>query len=99
MYGDFRSRFGAFVKVRNALFGRRIRAHVFSGIEFQMFVFIVGPVTGWIVGTTLISAVLLVAFELLLIFKLWTATRSLHAGSRPRPDRRSRPSVLVAAQP
>ena len=76
VYGDFRGRFGAFVRVRNALVGRRIRAHVFSGIEFQMFVFIVGPVTGWIVGTTLISAALLIAFELLLIFKLWTATRA-----------------------
>ena len=75
VYGDFRSRFGAFVKMRNLLVGQRIRAHVFSGIEFQMFVFIVGPVTGWIAGTTLISAGLLVAFELLLIFKLWTATR------------------------
>jgi phosphatidylglycerophosphate synthase len=76
VYGDFRSRFGGFVRMRNALIGRRVRAHLFSGIEFQMFVFIVGPLTGWIAGTTLISAGLLVAFELLLIFKLWTATRS-----------------------
>lgn len=76
VYSDFRGRFGSFTRVRNALVGRRVRAHVFSGIEFQMFVFIVGPVTGWIVGTTLLSSALLVAFELLLIFKLWTATRS-----------------------
>ena len=76
VYGDFRSRFGAFVKVRNVLVGRRIRAHVFSGIEFQMFVFIVGPLTRWIIGTTALSAALLIGFELLLIVKLWTATRS-----------------------
>ncbi len=76
VYGDFRNRFGAFVRMRNALIGRRVRAHVFSGIEFQMFVFIVGPIIGWIAGTTLLSAGLLVAFELLLIFKLWTGTRS-----------------------
>jgi hypothetical protein len=79
VYGDFRRRFGTFVKVRNRLVGRRIRAHVFSGIEFQMFVFIVGPLTGWIIGVTTISAALLVAFELLLIVKLWTATRSYAA--------------------
>ncbi len=76
VYGDFRRRYGAFVKVRNVLVGRRIRAHVFSGIEFQMFVFIVGPLAGWIIGTTTAAAALLAAFELLLIVKLWTATRS-----------------------
>ncbi len=76
VYGDFRSRFGTFVKARNVLVGRRIRAHVFSGIEFQMFVFIVGPLSRWIIGTTAISAALLIGFELLLIVKLWTATRS-----------------------
>ena len=76
MYGDFRTKFGTFVRVRNVLVRQRIRAHLFSGIEFQMFVFIVGPVTNQIIGTTLISAALLAAFELLLIYKLWTATRS-----------------------
>jgi len=61
-------------------------------------VFIVGPVTGWIVGTTLISAALLIAFELLLIFKLWTATRAFtneQAAAGPAET----PVVLVAAQP
>jgi phosphatidylglycerophosphate synthase len=76
VYGDFRRRFGAFVKVRNVLVGRRIRAHVFSGIEFQMFVFIVGPLAHAVVATTAVSAAVLVGFELLLIVKLWTATRS-----------------------
>ena len=76
VYGDFRNRFGAFVKVRNLLVRQRIRAHVISGIEFQMAVFIIGPLTHWIIGTTLAAAGLLVAFELLLIYKLWTATRS-----------------------
>ncbi len=76
VYGDFRRRFGTFVRVRNVLVGRRIRAHLFSGIEFQMFVFVVGPLTRWVIGVTTASAALLVAFELLLIVKLWTATRS-----------------------
>jgi hypothetical protein len=76
VYGDFRNRFGTFVNVRNKLVRRRIRAHVISGIEFQMAVFIIGPLTHWIIGATLVAAGLLVAFELMLILKLWTATRS-----------------------
>ncbi|MEV4708069.1 CDP-alcohol phosphatidyltransferase family protein [Actinoplanes sp. NPDC049316] len=76
VYGDFRSKFSAFVRVRNMLVRQRIRAHVFSGIEFQMFVFIVGPLTNQIIPVTILSAVLLTAFELLLIYKLWTATHS-----------------------
>jgi hypothetical protein len=76
VYGDFRTRFGLFVRIRNALVRQRIRAHVISGIEFMMFVFIVGPVADLIIGTTLVSAVLLAGFELLLIYKLWIATKT-----------------------
>jgi phosphatidylglycerophosphate synthase len=76
VYGDFRTRFRGFTRFRNALVRQRIRAHVFSGIEFQMAVFIVGPVTGLVVGSTVVAGVLLVTFELLLIYKLWLATRS-----------------------
>jgi phosphatidylglycerophosphate synthase len=76
VYGDFRDRFALFVRMRNLLLRGRIRAHVISGIEFMMFVFIVGPVVNWVIGVTLISAGLMVAFEMLLIYKLWTATRS-----------------------
>jgi phosphatidylglycerophosphate synthase len=76
VYSDFRTRFGLFVRIRNVLVRQRIRAHVISGIEFMMFVFIVGPVVGWIVGMTVLSAVLLGGFELLLIYKLWTATKT-----------------------
>lgn len=76
VYTDFRSRFGLFVRIRNSLIRQRIRAHVFSGIEFMMFVFIVGPLVNRIVGMTLVSAVLMAGFELLLIYKLWTATKT-----------------------
>ena len=76
VYGDFRSRFGGFTRLRNRLVSRRIRAHLFSGIEFQMFVFIVGPLTYAVVPVTIGSAVLLIAFELLLIYKLWSATKT-----------------------
>ncbi|HEY0001545.1 MAG TPA: CDP-alcohol phosphatidyltransferase family protein [Actinoplanes sp.] len=76
VYGDFRARFGTLVRVRNALVRQRIRAHLVSGIEFMMFVFIVGPLAHWIIGSTVIAAALLIAFELLLIYKLWSATKS-----------------------
>jgi hypothetical protein len=75
VYGDFRAKLGPLVKVRNALAGQRIRAHLFSGIEFQMFVFILGPVTNQIMVFTILSAALLAAFELLLIYKLYSATK------------------------
>jgi hypothetical protein len=45
-----------------------------------MAVFIVGPLTGWIAGTALVAGGLLAAFEALLIYKLWIATRD--AGSQ-----------------
>ncbi|MFC7528384.1 CDP-alcohol phosphatidyltransferase family protein [Actinoplanes sp. GCM10030250] len=76
VHGDFRTRFGLFVSVRDFLLRQRIRAHVFSGIEFMMFVFIVGPVISQIVVTTVISGVLLGGFEALLVYKLWTTTKT-----------------------
>jgi phosphatidylglycerophosphate synthase len=76
VYGDFRARFSSFVKLRNALVRARIRAHLVSGIEFQMAVFIIGPAIGFIIPTAIVAGGLLIAFELLLIFKLWTATQS-----------------------
>jgi hypothetical protein len=75
VYGDFRAKLGPLVKVRNTLARQRIRAHVFSGIEFQMFVFILGPITNQILFFTVLSAVGLAAFELLLIYKLYSATK------------------------
>jgi phosphatidylglycerophosphate synthase len=75
VYGDFRNRFSLFVRVRNALIRQRIRAHLFSGIEFQMAIFIIAPLTGWIIGTSAGAGALLAGFELLIIYKLWTATK------------------------
>ena len=83
-------------RLKAALRRRRIRVHLVSGIEFQMFVFIVGPLTGWIVGSTLVAGALLVAFEAHLVRLLWRATRQ-HAG-RLDPGRRAHP-VLQAEEP
>ncbi|GAA1638860.1 CDP-alcohol phosphatidyltransferase family protein [Actinoplanes couchii] len=76
VHGDFKTRFGVFIRVRNFLLRQRIRAHLFSGIEFMMFVFIIGPVVGQIAVVTIASGLLLVAFEALLVYKLWTTTRT-----------------------
>jgi len=66
---------GARARFRAALLQRRIRTHLFSGIEFEMTVFIIGPLTGQVIATSAVAGTLLVAFELLLIVKLWRATR------------------------
>jgi phosphatidylglycerophosphate synthase len=64
-----------YIRLRNWLLRRRIRPHLFSGIEFEMTVFIIGPLTGWIVGTTIGAMVLLLVMEVALVGKLWLATR------------------------
>ena len=66
-------------RVIAAMRRHRIRPHLVSGIEFEMFVFIIGPLTGWVIGTTIVSGVLLLAFEFLLTLRLWLATRRFPA--------------------
>jgi phosphatidylglycerophosphate synthase len=66
---------GPRARLRAALLRRRIRTHLFSGIEFEMTVFIIGPLTGRVITMSAVAGALLVAFELLLIVKLWRATR------------------------
>jgi hypothetical protein len=102
--GAFRSRFPLFVRLRNVLIRHRIRGHLFSGIEFEMFVFIVAPITGAIVGVTVGAITLLLVFEALLVVKLWMATRSFSrklnqiggvAGGPYIPAQRSGPSPVA----
>ncbi|BFU43094.1 CDP-alcohol phosphatidyltransferase family protein [Krasilnikovia sp. MM14-A1004] len=62
-------------RLRAALRRYRIRPHLVSGIEFEMAVCIIAPLTGWIVGVPIVAGVLLMAFEFLLVAKLWRATR------------------------
>jgi CDP-alcohol phosphatidyltransferase-like enzyme len=64
-----------YVRVRNWLLRRRIRMHLVSGIEFEMFVFIIGPLTGWIIAVSIVSGILLLGMEAALVAKLWLATR------------------------
>ncbi|MET9855067.1 CDP-alcohol phosphatidyltransferase family protein [Streptomyces sp. NPDC006450] len=75
LHEQFRERFPWYARVRHALVQSRIRPHLISGIEFQMFIFIVGPVIGHVLWTTAVSAVLMGGFELVIMFKFWLSTR------------------------
>ena len=55
------------------------RTHLFSGIEYEMTVFIVAPLTGWIIPVSVAAAALLLIFEAWLVVKLWRQTRAFAA--------------------
>ncbi|MEU8102806.1 CDP-alcohol phosphatidyltransferase family protein [Nonomuraea muscovyensis] len=74
---NFRAHFAWYIRIRDWLRDHRVRAHLISGIEFQMAVFIVGPITGAIVPVTLGAAALLLVFEAAIMFKLWLSSRDL----------------------
>jgi hypothetical protein len=67
---SLKSRFGAYLK-RN-----RIRTHLFSGIEYEMFVYILAPLTGLIFPITIFSGAAMLAFEALVIYKLYRTTKA-----------------------
>ncbi|WP_113702864.1 CDP-alcohol phosphatidyltransferase family protein [Nonomuraea lactucae] len=92
---NFRARFAWYIRIRDWLRDHRVRAHLVSGIEFQMAVFIVGPLTGAIVPVTLGAAALLLVFEAAIMFKLWLSSRDF---TRALAEIRST-SVLAAVSP
>ncbi|MEU4093582.1 CDP-alcohol phosphatidyltransferase family protein [Streptomyces sp. NPDC026673] len=71
----FKKRFGPYAAFRDFLISHRVRPHLISGIEFQMAVFIIAPLTGAIIGTTIAAAALLLIFEFAIIYKLLLSTR------------------------
>ncbi|MFB7245838.1 phosphatidylglycerophosphate synthase [Streptomyces populi] len=72
---EFRLRFPAYLRVRAFLLRYRIRPHLVSGIEFQMGAFIIGPLLDAVLEATVVSGVLLLVFELAIIYKLLLSTR------------------------
>ncbi|MFJ9175547.1 CDP-alcohol phosphatidyltransferase family protein [Streptomyces sp. NPDC102360] len=72
---EFRSRFPVYLRFRSFLLRHRIRTHLISGIEFQMAVFIVGPLIDQVIGATVVAGVLLLVFELAIVYKLLLSTR------------------------
>ncbi|MGP4021741.1 CDP-alcohol phosphatidyltransferase family protein [Actinomadura sp. 3N407] len=80
LQAGFDRRFPWYVRIRNVLTAGRIRPHLISGIEFQMGVFIIAPIAAAIVSGAMIpviaaSAVGMLAFELVIIYKFWLASR------------------------
>jgi phosphatidylglycerophosphate synthase len=73
-----RARLGFLIRVRELLARHRIRADLISGIEFQMAVFIIGPLFNQVLWTTVVAAALLLAFELAMIVQFWLATRTFN---------------------
>lgn len=71
----FRSKFRFYNRFRHTLRRRRIRPHLWSGIEFQMFVCIVGPLTDQVLAFMIAAAGLLLVFEVILVYKLWLNVR------------------------
>lgn len=82
LHQEFRTRFPWYQRFWSALNARRVRTHLVGGIEFQMAVFVVAPVVAAVAGApsaigwiTAVAGVLLLAFEIAIIYKLWLSTR------------------------
>ncbi|GAB3118785.1 hypothetical protein GCM10027160_31550 [Streptomyces calidiresistens] len=75
LHREFRSRFPWYLRCRSFLLRHRIRTHLVSGIEFQMAVFIIAPALNAVVPVTIAAGVLLLVFELAIIYKLQLSTR------------------------
>ncbi|MFG2498022.1 CDP-alcohol phosphatidyltransferase family protein [Streptomyces sp. NPDC048441] len=75
LHQEFRHKFPAYLRARSFLLRHRIRTHLVSGIEFQMGVFMVGPLFDVVLPATVVSGALLLVFELAIIYKLLLSTR------------------------
>jgi phosphatidylglycerophosphate synthase len=76
---------------RRALQGRCERTQLVSGVEFQMALFVVAPPIGMIAPVALAAGGLLMAFELVAIYRLWLSSREcedlIEEFAEYRPDR------------
>jgi phosphatidylglycerophosphate synthase len=70
LHRSFFARFGWWPRFRDAVMRHRIRPHLFSGIEYQMFIFVLGPLFDAVVPFVVFSVVLLLLFEVGLVYKL-----------------------------
>lgn len=75
LHHGFRNRFSWYQDARQWLAERRIRTHIVSGVEFQMAAFIVGPLFNAIIPVTAGAGLLLLVFELAIVYKLWLSSR------------------------
>ena len=75
LHQEFRHRFPVYLRARSFFLRHRIRTHLVSGIEFQMGVFILGPLLDSVIEATIVSGSLLLVFELAIVYKLLLSTR------------------------
>ena len=83
---------GFYGRVRDLLLRHRVRPHLFSGIEYEMFLCVVAPITvllslftpldGLIIPTAVFSVLALAFFEAVLVARLWKDTRRFEARRR-----------------
>jgi phosphatidylglycerophosphate synthase len=72
---SFNRRVPWYPAIRDWMLRHRIRTHLVSGIEFQMFVFIVGPVINQVLPVMIVAGAGLLGFEIVILVKLGLATR------------------------
>jgi phosphatidylglycerophosphate synthase len=75
LHSSFFARFGWWPRFRDTVMRYRVRPHLFSGIEYQMFVFVLGPLFDAVVPFALFSAAAMLLFELALVYKLWLSSK------------------------
>jgi phosphatidylglycerophosphate synthase len=82
---SWRRRFSAVVRFRAWTERHRIRPHLMSGVEFQMFVLVLAPLAGavftgtggagGVLAVTVAACAVMLAFELSMVYKFWLSTR------------------------
>lgn len=75
--GSFKQKFGWFSNFRDFLVRHRVRSHVFSGVEYQMAVFIIAPLTSLVLGVTIAAIVLLLLAEAAVTYKLYLSAADI----------------------
>ena len=97
LHQSFFARFGWWPRLRDAVMRHRVRPHLFSGIEYQMFIFVVGPLLDLVLPTILFSAAGLLLFELGLVYKLMLSSRDLEKEMRRRAPATAGIEITAAA--
>ncbi|MGW9555163.1 CDP-alcohol phosphatidyltransferase family protein [Nocardiopsis sp. NPDC055551] len=83
---------GLYPRARGLLMRHRVRPHLFSGIEFEMFLCVVAPITvivafftplnSLIIPVAVFSVLALALFEVVLVLRLWKETRRFEVRRR-----------------
>jgi phosphatidylglycerophosphate synthase len=99
LHRSFFARFGWWAGFRDAVLRHRVRPHLFSGIEYQMFIFVLGPLFDAVVPFIIFSVIGLLVFEVALVYKLLLSSKDFDRQMRrlaPSPSA-ARAEVTAAA--